>query len=220
MEQCKEILYPKDPKLKAAFQGLIKLVLTKKTVWFGPEETILAIMSHLDMMDDSNLHTLKASGPNFKKAKVMLHSLVGTFVMWEAFKTIEVFVFTTDRKRVQTFEELETICLADPEMSKVLVTTDHLDHSQRWLAPPKIIDTPQYPVSGELGMIDDEISRKKRVIAAAQPVRHQGAFRGRKDPKAARAAIRLKRQAEADAPPSKREEHQQPEPPEATEAET
>lgn len=193
MEMGKEISYPKDPKLRQAFQGLIKLVLTEGKVKFQTKTCIDAIMDHMELLDDKSTNPKQQSGSNYKRAKNYLKTLnkyaklvTGTFAV------VEIFVFTTDGKRVQTLDDLKQICSEDPEMNKVIAAFKDFDYEQPWIEPPKITDLnhTSSPILSELARIDREIETKKLTVAAAPKVeRHAGTFKGSEDPGAARKAV-------------------------------
>jgi len=185
------ILYPKDQKLRKAYQGIIKLVLNERKIHFQPITIIKAVIDHLDMIDDSNFLTMKGAGPNYKKAKNIVRTLSGSFLIWSGQSSLEVYVFDTNKKRVSTFGELETLCYADSIMAEVIATNETLDLSQAWIDP--ISDPKKSPIRSpileEIENIDRINLEKKLMIATHVPNRHCGVFKGSADPKAAKKVI-------------------------------
>lgn len=190
----KEISYPKDPKLRQAYQGLIKLVLTEDRIKFQTKTCIEAIMDYMELVDDKSTNPKQQSGTNYKRAKNYLKTLRKYVrLVPNAFAIVEIFVFTTDGIRIQTLETLKQICYEDPEMCREIDTFKDFNYDQPWLDRPKevdITDTRRFAVSAELARIDENIKMKKSTIAAApKQERHSGIFKGKKDPEAARKAV-------------------------------
>lgn len=192
MEQ-KEILYPKDQKLKQALQALIKLVLRTGKARFQTATAAEAIMTEMQMVDDSSTSPKKAPGANYKKSMNYLKTLKtyarlvpGTFAI------VEIFIFTTNKQRVQTLDNLQEICSHDPDLQDMPTTKDGFDYSQKWIPQPRIIETGEYvpQVLSEIAQIDTDIKKRQRLIQESAPrKRHAGVFKGSADPKAAREAV-------------------------------
>lgn len=194
------ILYPKDSRVKAAYQGLIKYVLETGKARMHARTAIETIMEHLEMVDDSSTNTGAAPGPNYKKARNYLKTLIPSFVRWTAFQVVEVYVFTERGKRIQTLDALKDICESDPDMSSTAAV--NADYSSPWIEQPRIVDPDDlnsHPVTAEIAMIDAEIKRRQLQVQAQiqeareeKTGRHSGAFRGKEDRRAAGAAVRDK----------------------------
>lgn len=190
----KEILYPKDVKLKRALQALIKLVLRTGNVRFQTATAAEAIMTEMQMVDDTSTNPKKASGTNHKKAMNYLKTLKTYAVLVPGkFAVVEIYIFTTDKKRIQTIDQLQEICSHDPDLQDMPTTSSGFDYSQKWIPQPRIIgpeETCKPQVLTEIAGIDAEIAKKQRLVQTAAPrKRHTGIFKGGSDMKAAKDAV-------------------------------
>lgn len=190
----KEILYPKDMKLKRAFQALIKLVLKTGRVRHQTETATRAIMEEMEMVDDTSANPKKV-GTSYKKALNYLKTLRAyARLVPGTFGVVEIFIFTADKRRVQTLDRLQEICSRDPDLQDMPTTQDGFDYSQQWIPQPRIIaehdDACAPRVLSEIATIDTAIARKQAAVREAAPKkRHAGVFKGCEDMKTTKSAV-------------------------------
>ena len=187
-ELTEQFIYPTNPLLKKAYQGVIAAVLKHQKVRFFAPALGLEILEYMGWPDDSGLNIIdnssgvgKPSGPMYKRSMNLLRALEGKFTKFVGTgMVLEIFIFKPDGCRVSSFKDLELLCSSDVFMSEFVATNIKLDLSQEW--KDEHIKKPVFSISQELGNIDCEIATKKveilEVSVSKRKSRNKGVVKG------------------------------------------